>query len=339
MGKARHRAGWRPMSGRRQVMLGAAGLLAAAPAGAQGLPPGWPDRPIRIVIPFAPGGPTDVVGRPLADLLSASLGASVIVENRAGAGGAIGTEVVARARPDGHTLLLTTGSHISNTALNPALPYDPIRDFAPITQTSQSHGMLLVGRPNLPARDLKAFIEMAKAKPPGSFSYAHAGLGNITHICAALLEAEAGVQFLAVPFRGTGPAFTELMAGRIDIGFASLTAVLTHVRESRLLPLAFTSRQRVAAIPDVPTFAELGLPSLDIYGWQGLWAPAGTPPAILERIAAASAQALRGPQLTKIIEDSASFVVASSPAEFAAFLERDMAFQKGIVQRLGLKPE
>ncbi|MBY0333470.1 MAG: tripartite tricarboxylate transporter substrate binding protein [Acetobacteraceae bacterium] len=328
---------------RRALLLGAAAAVAApgpdASAQPAGSPATWPDRPIRIIIPFAPGGPTDIVGRPLADLVSAALGVPVVVENRAGAGGAIGTEAVARARPDGHTLLLTTGSHISNSALNPALPYDPIRDFAPVTQTSQSYGMLLVARPNLPARDLRGFLEMARARPPGSFTYAHAGLGNITHICAAMLESEAGIQLLAVPFRGTGPAFTELMAGRIDVGFASLTAVLAHVREGRLKPLAFTSAARVQALPDTPTFAELGLPALDIHGWQGIWAPAGTPPAVVERIAAAARDALRGPLLTRIIEDSASFVVASTPAEFAAFQERDMAVQRGYVQRLGLKPE
>ncbi|MBX9699161.1 MAG: tripartite tricarboxylate transporter substrate binding protein [Acetobacteraceae bacterium] len=321
---------------RRRLLLGALALpVLPRPARAQA----FPDRPIRIIIPFAPGGPTDVVGRPLADLMSASLGVPVVVENRAGAGGAIGTEAVARARPDGHMLLLTTGSHISNTPLNPNLPYDPIRDFAPITQTSQSYGMLLVARPSMQPHDLRGFVASAKSRPPGSFSYAHAGIGNITHICAALLEKEAGIELLAVPFRGTGPAFTELMAGRIDIGFASLTAVLTFVREARLLPMAFTSRQRVHVLPDVPTFSELGYPALDVFGWQGLWAPAGTPEAVVQRLNAAAIQALRGPVLTRIIEDSASFIVGSSPAEFAAFQERDMVLQRGIAQRLGLKPE
>ena len=192
--------------------------------------------------------------------MATTLGVSVIIDNRAGAGGAIGTEAVARAKPDGHTLLLTTGSHISNTALNPALPYDPIRDFAPITQTTQSWGMLLVARPNLPVPDLAGLIAAAKAKP-GGFSYAHAGIGNITPLCAALLEKEAGIQLLAVPFRGTGPAFTELMAGRIDIGFASLTAVLTHVREGRLKTLGFSGTQRMAVLPEV---LASGLPLEDV---------------------------------------------------------------------------
>lgn len=320
---------------RRALLLGVAGATLGAPrARAQA----FPDRPIRIVIPFAPGGPTDITGRPMADLMAGTLGVSVIIDNRAGAGGAIGTEAVARAKPDGHTLLLTTGSHISNTALNPALPYDPIRDFAPITQTTQSWGMLLVARPNLPQADLAAFIAAAKAKP-GGFSYAHAGIGNITHLCAALLEKEAGIQLLAVPFRGTGPAFTELMAGRIDIGFASLTAVLTHVREGRLKMLAFTGAKRMPVLPEVPSFAEAGYPAVDVFGWQGLWAPAGTPPGVVDRINQAAVQAMRTPALTKIVEDSASFVVGSTPAEFAAFQEKDLAMHKALAERLNIRVE
>ncbi len=320
---------------RRALLLGGIGSLLGAP---QLRAQGFPDRPVRIVIPFAPGGPTDITGRPMADLMATTLGASVIIDNRAGAGGAIGTEAVARAKPDGHTLLLTTGSHISNTALNPNLPYHPIRDFAPITQTTQSFGMLLVARPNLPVPDLPAFIAAAKAKP-GGFTYAHAGIGNITHLCAALLEKEAGIQLLAVPFRGTGPAFTELMAGRIDIGFASLTAVLTHVREGRLKMLAFTGAKRMPVLPEVPSFAELGYPAVDVFGWQGLWAPAGTPAPVVERLNQAAVQAMRTPGLTKIVEDSASFVVGSSPAEFAAFQEKDLAMHKALAERLNIRVE
>jgi tripartite-type tricarboxylate transporter receptor subunit TctC len=320
---------------RRAVLLGGAMATLAAPrVQAQA----FPDRPIRIVIPFAPGGPTDVTGRPVADLMATSLGVSVVIDNRAGAGGAIGTEAVARARPDGHTLLMTTGSHISNTALNPSLPYDPIRDFAPITQMTQSFGMLLVARPDLPAADLKGFVAAAKAKP-GGFSYAHAGIGNITHLCAALFEKEAGIQLLAVPFRGTGPAFTELMAGRIDLGFASLTAVLNHVREGRLKTLAFTGTRRMPVLPEVPSFAELGYPGVDMFGWQGLWAPAGTPAPVVARLNQAAVEAARSPVVTRIVEDSASFVVGSSPAEFAAFQEKDLAAQKALAARLNIRLE
>jgi tripartite-type tricarboxylate transporter receptor subunit TctC len=233
---------------------------------------------------------------------------------------------------------MTTGSHISNTALNPSLPYDPIRDFAPITQMTQSFGMLLVARPDLPAADLKGFVAAAKAKP-GGFSYAHAGIGNITHLCAALFEKEAGIQLLAVPFRGTGPAFTELMAGRIDLGFASLTAVLNHVREGRLKTLAFTGTRRMPVLPEVPSFAELGYPGVDMFGWQGLWAPAGTPAPVVARLNQAAVEAARSPVVTRIVEDSASFVVGSSPAEFAAFQEKDLAAQKALAARLNIRLE
>ncbi len=310
--------------------------LLLLPAAARGAEERFPDRTIRMISPFAAGGPSDVVGRPLAEGMGQALGVPVVLEYRPGGGGIPGMDAVAKARPDGYTLLLSSSAVTTNAALVPELPYNTLRDFAPLSQVSASLGMLLVARPGLAVRSLEDVLALARVEP-GGLSYGHSGAGNITNLCGELMQHLTGTRLLGVVFRGTPAVVTEMMGERIDLAFVSLSAVNQHLRAGRLRPLAFTGPARPPGYPDVPTFAERGLAALDLVGWQALWATGGTPAARLAVLHQAVQHALALPRMAQLLAEATLSPVGSSPAEFTAFMARDLAAQHRLVRQLGLR--
>ncbi|AMO22870.1 tripartite tricarboxylate transporter substrate binding protein [Ramlibacter solisilvae] len=325
----------------RRALIGsmAAGSAAIAlPALGQA---GWPNKPVRIVVPFAAGGTTDILARALAPELSKAFGQQFIVDNRAGAGGNVGAEAVARSPADGYTLLMgTVGTHGINRALYPKLPYDPIKDFAPVT--------LVAGVPNvmemqteraqkLGIANVRDFIQYAKAHP-GKLNMASSGNGTSIHLAGELFKSMTGTYLVHFPFRGSGPALLDLLAGTQDVMFDNLPSSLPHIKAGKLKALAVTSRERSAALPDVPTVEEAaGLKGFDATSWFGLLAPAGTPAEIVNRIQQESAKALATPGMKEKLLAQGAIPSGNTPAEFARHIEAEHAKWAKVVKDSGAK--
>ena len=305
---------------RRILLAGIAAFAASRPAIAQGQ---WnPDRPIRLVVPFAPGGSTDVTARLVAEAIAPRLGQPVVIENRPGAGGNIGSEAVARAAPDGHTLVMGTSStHATNPALYRNLPYQPLRDFAPVSQVAFIPNLLVVN-PEVPARDLPALIALARARP-GSLNFGNAGSGTSQHLSAAMIASRAGIEVTHVAYRGGAPAVTDLLGGKIQAMAAPLVEVVAHVQANRLRAIGVTTARRSSLLPDVPTIAET-IPGFEVALWNGILAPAGTPAAAVLRISAAIAAAMRTDEMRAKLAQQGSEPVGSNPDQFAAFIAAEI---------------
>jgi tripartite-type tricarboxylate transporter receptor subunit TctC len=302
-------------------------LIASACAHAQ-----YPAKPIHLIIPYPPGGATDIIGRALAQKLGDALGQPVVVDNRAGAGAGIGSDFVAKAAPDGYTLLIgTTGSHTINPAIYSKLPYDPVRDFAPVTLLATYCNVLVVA-PDLPVQNLKQLIELAKAKP-GTVTFGSAGNGSSNHLSGELLASMAGVRMQHVPYKGSAPALIDVMAGQTNFMFDILSTSLPQIKAGKVRALAWTGPTRSPLIPEVPTVAESGLPGYEVVGWFGLFAPAGTPRDIVNRLNAETAKILKLPELKEklIGYDTAS----STPEQFAAIIKADIATWAKVVKDSG----
>ncbi len=295
----------------------------------------YPAKPVRIVVPFPPGGPADSLGRLLADKLKDSWGESVIVENRGGAAGNIGAEAVARAAPDGYTLLINASSHVINGSLYEKLPYDPIKDFTPVSELA-SYMLVLVVHPSVQARTLKEFVELARAKP---VTAANTGAGTPTHLTAVLFSQIAGIELVNVPYKGAGPANTDLLGGQVMAMFNNPVNALPQMRAGKLRALAVTGAQRLALAPEVPTVAESGYAGFEAGTWYGLWAPAGLPPAVLAKISEHTVKALKAPDLRAKLKAQAWDVIGSSPAEFSAFVRSENEKWAGVVKRAGIKAD
>ena len=315
---------------RRRGLLGAAGAVALA-AGARAQ--AWPDRPVRLIVPVAPGGSVDPLARLIGRHLGEALGQPVVVENHAGAGGNIAFEMVARARPDGTTLLAGWDSLAINPAIFPRVEYDPLRDFAPIIQTVRT-AQLLVVRPGLGAADLAGFLDLARRR---RLTLGSPGNGSIGHLAAALLQARAGAEWTHVPYRGGGPAMADLIAGHIDAVSLTLPAATEHVRAGRLRALAVTTAARSPALPEVPTLAESGFPGLEVTSWQGLLAPAGTEAAILRRLNAEVARILALPEVAAQLGAQGFEPVGGAPEVLAARLAADVPRWPGVVRLAGAR--
>jgi len=298
----------------------------------------YPDRPIRMVIPFAPGGPIDLLGRPLADLLSRELGQPVVVDNRSGANGIVGTTAVARAAPDGYTMLMTTGSFTANPFAVANLPYNPLTSFAPITQLATSYGIVLLVRPDFPAKTVAELVEMAK-REPGKLTYAHAGVGNATHVGAELFLRAAGINMIPVPYKGAGAFLADIIGGQVTMGMTSTVASVPYVRSGQLRALATTGTVRAPSLPDVPSLYELGYKDAVLLGYYGLWFPKDTPADRVNRMYQAAVKALNTPELEKVMETAGITKVGSTPKEFAAFLEKDLAFNRDVMKAIGVEPK
>ncbi|HEY0295958.1 MAG TPA: tripartite tricarboxylate transporter substrate binding protein [Bordetella sp.] len=320
---------------RRHLVLGLslAATLACAPLSAAQAQDDYPSKPIRLVIPFPPGGTTDIVGRLFAEKLGRELGRAVVVENRGGAGGSIGSAVVAQAAPDGYTLgIATVSTHGINPAVYPKLPFDVVKDFTPISNLAAVPNIMTVNPDKVPARNIAEFIQLAKSQP-GKFTYASAGNGSVSHMMGELFKMTAGVNLVHVPYRGVGPALNDTLSGQVDILFDNLPSSLPHAQSGKLVAMAVASPKRVAALPDVPTFAEAGLAPVNDASWFGLVAPAKLPQPILDRLYQAVVKVSAQPDVVKTLESLGAEPVANTPAEYARQIADEVAKNRRIAQQ------
>ncbi len=319
-----------------KVLLAALTMVACcAPAMAQVA--AYPSRPIRIIVPQSPGGSTDLTARLVAQRLSEVFKQTAVVDNRPGAGSTSGTEIVVRAAPDGHTLLVVASSLTINPALYTRLSYDAIRDFAPITQLSRFPN-LLAAHPALPVKTLQDVIALAKAKP-GQLNYASAGTGTGTHMSGELLKQMTGIDMVQIPFKGGAPAVIAAMGGQTQLIIGTSVGTLPHVRSGKLRGIAVTSAQRAPSAPEIPTFAESGVPGYDHEPWNGLLAPAGTPRPIIARLNAEVVRLLATPEVRKIFAHEGAEAAGNSPEAFAAIVKSETLKWAQVVKAAGIKIE
>jgi tripartite-type tricarboxylate transporter receptor subunit TctC len=317
---------------RRLLAAAAVALLAGASAQAQD----YPTRPIKVVIAFPAGGPTDFVGRLLADKLKDFLGQPVIIENKAGANGAIGADFVAKSAPDGYTLFLTTSGAVTITPnLRTDTPYDTLRDFAPISRVVNVNEVLAV-RPELGLKSVKDLAAMAKAKP-GTLAFASTGVGSPPHLALELFQAAAGVKFVHVPYRGAAPAITDLLGGQVIAMFADAPVLMPQIRAGKLTALAIAAEQRNPVLPDVPTLAEEGYADTVTNNWYGLLAPAKAPPAIIARLNRAVRAALADPDVRQKLVNVGAVPAPTTPEEFTDFLRDELARWGKVIREKGIK--
>ncbi|WP_418320442.1 tripartite tricarboxylate transporter substrate binding protein BugE [Piscinibacter sakaiensis] len=312
----------------------AGALLACFPLLAQAQ--AYPNKPVRLVVPFAPGGTTDLIARIIGERMGTVLGQTVVIENKAGAGGAIGAAEVVKSAPDGYTLsMATVSTTAANPAINPKIPYDPITDFVPIINIAATPNVIAV-HPSFPASDYKGFLEQLK-KNPGKFSYASSGTGGIGHLQTELFKSLSGVFMTHIPYRGAGPALNDVVAGQVPVLFDNLPSALPFIKDKRLVPMVVAAPQRVAALPDVPTFKEVGLEPVNRMAYYGLLAPKGTPKEIVDKLNAAARTALADPTVKSRIEATGSIIVGNTPAEFGEQIKAELAVYKQVVAKQGLK--
>lgn len=293
-------------------------------------PTDYPTKPVRLIVPFPPGGGSDVVARALQRWLTEELGRQLIIDNRGGAGGILGAELAANATPDGYTLLLgAIGTHALNPALHKKLPYDPINDFVAISNVAMAP-LLLVVHPGLQARNVQELIALAKAKP-GGLNYSSGGSGSSPHLAAELLKMQAGVNVVHIAYKGGGPALTDLIAGQVQMMFGSTPSTLPHVRANKIRALGISSTARSPAAPDIPTIAESGLPKYDVTIWYGLFAPAKTSPKVVETINQRAVQALKGGEVNIFFSREGLTAAPTTPVAFAAFVKAELEKYKAVV--------
>ncbi|WP_174543704.1 tripartite tricarboxylate transporter substrate binding protein BugE [Variovorax boronicumulans] len=316
-------------------MLALACLLAATvPAHAQG----YPDKPVKLQVPFAPGGTTDIIARVISEPLGRHLGQSVIVENKSGAGGAIGAAETARATPDGYALGIgTVSTTAANPAINPKVPYNPKADFTPIINLAATPNVIAV-HPSFPARDYKGFIEVLK-KNPGKYAYATAGTGSIGHLQMELYKGMAGASVTHIPYRGSGPALNDTVAGQVAMIFDNLPSALPFIKDRRLIPIVVAASERLKDLPDVPTFKEVGLAPVNRMAYYGIVGPKGLPKDVVDKVHAAARKSLEEPAVRRRIQDTGSFVVGNTPQEFAQQIAAEFDVYKKVVDSAGLTPD
>lgn len=295
----------------------------------------FPQKQIRLIVPFAPGGSTDIIARTIAEPLGKVLGQSIVVENKAGAGGSIGALDIARGNKDGHVIgMATVSTTASSPAINKKVGYDPVKDFQAITNIAASPNVIAVN-PKFSAKDYKSFIELVK-KNPGKYSYATSGSGGIGHLQTELFKSLTGTQISHVPYRGAGPALLDTISGKVPIIYDNLPSAYPYIKDGRLLPLVIASPKRLNSLPHVPTFAEVGLAPVNRMAFYGLMGPAGMPKEAVEKIHAGVLKVLQDPVVRKRIEDVGAIIIANSPEQFAAEIKAEYDVYRDIVAKLGL---
>jgi tripartite-type tricarboxylate transporter receptor subunit TctC len=314
-----------------------AAVVVAAPASAQA--PAWPTKPIRLVVPFAPGGSSEIIARSLAGKLSQSLGQQVCVENKPGGAGNVAMEEVKRAPADGYTLIL---GHVGTLAVNPAmfgktLPYDPVKDFAPVSLVATVPNVIAVNN-ELPVKTLAELVALAR-KEPGKLNYGSAGNGSAGHLAMEYFKMQAKVDIVHVPYRGTGPMLTDLLGGQLQMTFNGVPPIAGQIKAGKLRPIAVGSAKRVPSLPDVPTIAESGYPGFETSQWYGILVPAGTPAPVIERLHREIVAALRNPDTTRRIVDDGGVAVGDTPQEFAAVIASEAKRWGEVVRAAGVKPD
>jgi tripartite-type tricarboxylate transporter receptor subunit TctC len=297
----------------------------------------YPSRPLRVVVPFAPGGAVDLVARTVAPRLSDALAQPVVVDNRGGAGGTIGTDIVAKARPDGHTLLVASMGVAVNAVLYPKLPYDTVKDLAPVTSLGEQPNIVVI-HPSLSARSIGELITQAKARP-GQISYASGGVGSNTHLVTLLFLQMAKVEMLHVPYKGLGPAIADLVGGQVQLAVSNVSTALPHVKSGRLRLLAVTSARRFPLFPDTPTVSESGVPGYESSGWYGLWATAGTPSSVLAALNKEVTKILDTPAIKEQFSAQGLQPIPTSPEAFGKRLREEIRKWGPVVKASGAKPE
>ena len=320
-------------------MLGFALLIASAPVFAAAQQPverDYPSKPIRVVVPYAPGGPMDYTARMLGKKMQNLM--TLVIDNRPGAGGALGADLVAKSAPDGYTMLHTSSSHASLPVITKSLPYDSVKDFAPITLALKSVGFLFVTHPGVAARSVREFVAGAKAQP-GKFTYGSGGVGNVMHFAAEIFNDMAGTRITHIPYKGVGQAITDLLAGRIDTCFGPPTVLLPHVKAGKLRALGITAASRWNDLPDVPTIDEAGVKGYLFVPWYAFWFPAGTPNETVNRMRDEMAKALADPEIRRAFAAQGFVSVGSTPAEFAKTIVDEIEANKRLAAKIGLTPE
>jgi tripartite-type tricarboxylate transporter receptor subunit TctC len=320
----------------RRIVLAALALGALAPS-AVFPQQGYPSRPVRLIVPYPPGGAVDAVARISALKLSEQLNQNFIIDNRAGANGVIGGEIVARAQADGYTLLSTASIHVINALVVARVPYDPVKDFTPVSQVAAGP-LLVVAHPALPANGIRELIAYAKANP-GKLTCAISSRGAAGHLATELLKFGASLDFLIVPYKGSGPAYIDLIGGRVQFMMDPILAALPHVKSGRLKALAVTSLKRMSMVPEVPTVVESGVVGFDFYSWYGLWGPRGMPRDVVERLAREVSRMVKQPIVAARLTEQGFEPVGSSPAAFASYIADEMAKYSKIVRQAGITAE
>ena len=309
-------------------------LLAAGAASAQA----YPNKPVRLIVPFAPGGTTDIVARVVGDKLGANLGQQVVIENKAGGGGSIGALELIRSAPDGYSLgMATVSTTAANPAINTKIGYNPLTDFTPVIAIAATPNVIAV-HPSFPAKDYKTFLEVLK-KNPGKYSYASSGTGGIGHLQTELFKSLSGTFITHIPYRGAGPALNDTVAGQVPIIFDNLPSALPFIKDGRLVPIVVAAPQRLAVLPNVPTFKDVGLEPVNRMAYYGILAPKGTPRDIVDKINAAVRKTMEDPTVKSRIEGTGSLMLGNTPEQFTEQIKAEFAVYKGVVEKQKLQLE
>jgi len=316
------------------MFAGTAALcLLSASVSAQPVPKDYPNKPIRVIVPSLPGGPPDLIMRTLAPKITASMGQQLVVDNRAGAGGIVGSAVVSKSPPDGYTWLFTTASHTNTPPFNKNVPYDPVRDFSHVSLVVQNFGQVLVVPAASPAKTVRELIALARQQP-GKLNYASAGIGTASHIPAEVMKSMANVDIVGVQYKGVAEALTDVLAGRMDVFFVGTNVALPNVQSGKLRALALTGAKRWKGMPDVPTMQEAGFKGYNLINWFGLWLPPGASPALMSRLHAEIVKALADPDILRQFDIQGLEGVGSKPENFAKFVAQQSAFMKDLARKI-----